>query len=285
MYFPNIKQHINNLVFIIVATLVSLNACAADLDPQNDTVNGFDHKHKVWEDLLHSNVIWTDDGNASRVRYHGFKIQATQFNTYLDSISNVSQQEFNNWTKPQQLAFLINAYNAYTIKLILSKYPDLASIKELGSILTNPWKIKFFTFMGKKTNLDFIEHTLIRKQGAYDEPRIHVAVVCASIGCPALRNEAFLAETLNAQLEDSMVRFLSDKTRNRYNTASGVLEISKIFKWYEGDFVSGYGSLEEFLARYATIFTHQHNVKSSILSFDVDIDFLPYNWDLNSHKD
>ena len=158
----------------------------------------------------------------------------------LDDYSKVPKAEFDAWTKPQQQAFLINAYNAFTVEKILTRYPDLKSIRDFGSVFGNPWKDKFFTLFGQPSYLDQIEHEILRKEGVYDEPRVHVAVVCASIGCPMLRNEAFIADKLEAQLEDGMRRFLSDRTRNRYNPQTKKLEISKIFDWYGKDFEKGH---------------------------------------------
>ncbi|WP_245832136.1 DUF547 domain-containing protein [Solemya velesiana gill symbiont] len=178
----------------------------------------FDHTHATWNKLLRTHVTWVSDGHASRVDYSGLQIERNDLANYLDDLSTVSRQEYNSWTKQQQLAFLVNAYNAFTVELLLTRYPDLESIKELGSLFSSPWKKRFLTLLGKKRSLDDIEHRMIREPGVFDEPRIHVAVVCASIGCPALHDEAFTAEQLDKQLEDSLVRFLSDRSRNRYKT-------------------------------------------------------------------
>jgi hypothetical protein len=102
--------------------------------------------------------------------------------------------------------------------LILTKYPELESIKDLGSVFSSPWKKKFFSLLGQERSLDDIEHGMIRAPGAFDDPRIHAGVVCASIGCPMLRPEAFTPEKLDAQLDDGMKRFLADGTRNRHST-------------------------------------------------------------------
>ena len=99
----------------------------------------------------------------------------------------------------------------------------------------SPWKEKFFTLLGREAHLDQIEHEMLRKPGVYDEPRVHYAVNCASIGCPMLREEAFVAARLEAQLEEQARRFLSDRTRNRFNPATGKLEVSEIFKWFKED--------------------------------------------------
>ena len=134
------------------------------------------------------------DGQASRVDYSAFQKNQKVLQAYLASMSAVSRSEFDSWTKDQQLAFLINAYNAWTIEFVLSAYPDIKSIKDLGSFFSSPWKKEFINLLGETRSLDNIEHTLIRGSGRYNEPRIHFAVNCASIGCPALLNRAYTAE-------------------------------------------------------------------------------------------
>src|SRR5438094_1651127 len=199
-----------------------------------------DHNHAAWDVLLKKHVKYVQGGNASRVDYAGFMKDRAQLKAVLDEYQKVTKAEFDTWTKPQQQAFLINAYNAFTVEKILTRYPDIKSIRDFGTVFGNPWKDKFFTLFGQPAYLDLIEHETLRKEGVYDDPRVHVAVVCASIGCPMLRNEAFTADKLDAQLEDGMRRFLSDRTRNRYNPQTKRLEVSKIFDWYGKDFEKGH---------------------------------------------
>lgn len=116
-------------------------------------------------------------------------------------MSRVDQLEFDQWSTRQQLAFLINAYNAWTVELILEKWPDIDSIKDLGGIFSSPWRKEFISLLGEKRSLDNIEHDLIRGSGRYQDPRIHFAVNCASIGCPALRAEAYTGAKINQQLD------------------------------------------------------------------------------------
>src|SRR5207344_871466 len=109
-------------------------------------------------ELLARNVVWMDDGHASQVRYAQFVSDHDKLKIYLDGLSAVTKAEFHGWTKPQQLAFLINAYNAFTIEKVLTRYPNLSSIRDFGNLLGNPWKDKFFTLLGTPTSLDGIEH-------------------------------------------------------------------------------------------------------------------------------
>lgn len=244
----------------------------------------FDHQHPQWDELVKKHVVWIDDGHASQVDYNGFQGDRQQLQDYLDNLSSVTQSTFDSWSQEQQLAFLINAYNAFTIELVLTRYPELDSIKDLGSWFQSPWKKRFFTLLGEERHLDDVEHGLIRAPGVYDEPRIHVAVVCASIGCPALRDEAFTAERLDAQLEDSFKRFLGDKSRNRYNSSSQTLEVSKIFDWYGEDFEQGHGgfdSLESVFARYAELLADTPEAQQQIREEQVPIKHLNYDWALN----
>jgi uncharacterized protein DUF547 len=243
-----------------------------------------DHSHKAWDDLLKKHVRYVQNGNASRVDYAGFARDRAALKGVLDDYQKVTRAEFDSWTKPLQQAFLINAYNAFTIEKILRRYPDIKSIRDYGSVFGNPWKDKFFTLFGQPSYLDFIEHETLRKDGVYDDPRVHVAVVCASIGCPMLRNEAFTAERVEAQMEDGMKRFLAERTRNRYNPQSGKLEISKIFDWYGKDFEKGhkgYASVKGTLARYADQLADKPEDRAVVKGEKADVVFLDYDWALN----
>ncbi len=247
----------------------------------------FDQSHAAWDALLKRHVRLSPGGTASTVRYAGIKTEQSQLESYLESLSAVAPQEYQQWTKGQQLAFLINAYNAFTVELILTRYPDLASIKDLGGLLQSPWKKKFFTLLGVTRSLDEIEHEMIRAPGVFDDPRIHFAVVCASIGCPMLRNEAFTAERVESQLDDAERRFLSDRDRNRYDAGSGTLKVSKIFDWYRKDFEAGHKgthSLKSFFAQHADLLADQPNAQARLRAGDYRLDFLPYDWALNGTR-
>jgi Protein of unknown function, DUF547 len=248
------------------------------------TAQAFDASHAAWTTLLKKHVVLVDGGKASQVRYAGMATDRAALKAYLDSLSAVSQASFDGWTKPQQMAFLINAYNAYTVELILTRYPKLESIKDLGSLLQSPWKPKTISLLGNKVSLDNIEHDMLRARGRFDDPRVHFAVNCASIGCPALREEAFVADRLEAQLEEQSMRFMSDRTRNRYSPQSGKLEVSKIFDWFGEDFRLGHKgvtSLNAFLARYAVQLADAPADREAVRGQKLSITFLDYDWKLN----
>ena len=245
---------------------------------------GVDHSHAAWSELLKKHVVVLRGGQASQVRYAGFASDRGALKAYLDSLASVSEATFNGYAKPQQMAFLINAYNAATIELILTRYPKLESIKDLGSLLQSPWKPKWLPLLGTKVSLDEIEHEMLRKRGRYDDPRVHFAVNCASIGCPALREEAFTADKLDVQLDEQAMRFMSDRSRNRYNVQRGRLEVSKIFDWFGEDFRSGLrgiGSFGAFAVKYADQLADAPADREKVKGGQVEVAFLDYDWKLN----
>lgn len=238
--------------------------------------------HQPWQALLTQHVSPINDGHSSQVNYAGMKTDHAKLTAYLTALGKIDKQTFEQWPAPQQLSFLINAYNAWTVELILSTYPDIKSIKDLGSFFSSPWSKKFIPLLGETRSLDNIEHELIRGDNKYGDPRIHFAVNCASIGCPALREEAYTAEKLERQLEQQTVRFLSDKTRNRFNKAE--MELSSIFKWYQEDFSLGFrasDSLSAFILLYAESLGLTPEQQALLKAKKMDVDYLPYDWQLN----
>jgi hypothetical protein len=236
---------------------------------------GFDHAHKAWDALVKKHVVVLQGGKASQVRYADFAKDRAALKAYLDSLSKVTEAQFNGWPKAERMAFLINAYNAFTVEKILTRYPGLKSIRDFGTVFGNPWKDKFFTLFGRESWLDQVEHEMLRKPGAYNEPRVHYAVNCASIGCPMLREEAFVADRLEAQLEEQAVRFLSDRSRNRFE--AGKLEVSKIFDWFKEDF----GVREQYFARYARLLADAPEAQKLVAEARAPLAFLEYDWTLN----
>jgi len=228
----------------------------------------FDHGHRAWGSLLERHVVVLEGGKASRVDYAGIARQRQDLERYLDAVSATSRSEFDGWARPEQMAFLINAYNAFMVEKILQRYPEIRSVWDFGKLFGNPFKDEFFSLLGRKASLDWIEHDMLRKN--YREPRIHYALNCASIGCPMLRPEPYVATRLEAQLEDQARRFLADASRNRYR--EGRLEVSKIFDWYKEDFEPR----DAYFARYAALLgADAGSVRAARITF------LDYDWALN----
>ncbi len=243
------------------------------LAPSFAFAQGFDHK--PWDALLKKHVVVVQGGKASQVRYADFAKDRPALKAYLDSVSKITEAQFNAWPRPERMAFLINAYNAFTVEKILTRYPGLKSIKDFGTVFGNPWKDKFFMLLGRESYLDQLEHEMLRKPGAYNELRVHYALNCASIGCPMLREEAYTADKLDAQLEEQAVRFLSDRSRNRFE--GGKLEVSKIFDWFKEDF----GSREQYFARYAKLLADGPEAQKAVMEGRAPLSFLDYDWTLN----
>jgi hypothetical protein len=284
---------------LISSSLLAISfASAAQDDVKTYAKSDTNNMHILWNKLLNDNVVAINNGHSTEVNYAGFRAQHSQLKAYLNNLSSITQSEFNDWEKPKQLAFLINAYNAWTVELIVSnyqtkKYPNLKSIRDLGSLFSSPWSKEFIPLFGDTLSLDDIEHGLIRGavdtrvtnigKSKYYEPRIHFAVNCASISCPALREEAYTAEMLETQLQQQTVRFLSDESRNF--AEGNDLNLSSIFKWYKDDFEKGFKgatNLQEFLLLYANELKLSTVQQQTLKSDNMDINFLDYNWDLNA---
>jgi hypothetical protein len=231
---------------------------------------GFDASHAAWDALVRKHVVVLPGGHASQVRYDGFAADRKDLKAYLDALSGVSRAQFDGWSRDERKAFLINAYNAFTVEKILTRWPDIRSIWDFGKIFGNPFKDDFFRLLGGPMTLDGIEHGMLRKRGAYDDPRVHFAVNCASVGCPMLREEAYVAAKLDAQLDEQATRFLSDRTRNRFR--DGRLEVSKIFDWFAEDFEPR----AKFFTRYREALGYPGG--------EVPVEFLDYDWSLNDFR-
>lgn len=250
-------------------TTLNLAIAAVTLIPLTCThsAQGFDHEHQLLTEVLQSRV---SDG---RVDYAGLKRSPAKLNAYLESLAEVPKAEYDEWTRDQRMAFLINLYNAATLDLIVDHYP-VESIKDIGGFFGSPWGQEVVSLWGDKTTLDHVEHGLLRPE--FEEARIHFAVNCASIGCPDLRREAYQADKLDAQLEQQTRAFLRDRSRNRYEAAEDTLYLSPIFKWYSEDFVEASGSVADFVGPYMKAAGRQ-----AVERGDPSIRYTSYDWDLN----
>ena len=239
--------------------------------------------HESWNTLLSQHISPINQGSSTAVDYAAFKQERATLQAYLAQLGAVSRTEFDAWAANKQLAFLINAYNAWTVEFILTKYPDLDSIKDLGSFFNSPWDKSFIPLLGKTVSLNDIEHGLIRGSDRYNDPRIHFAVNCASIGCPALREEAYTGDKLEQQLNQQSERFLADTSRNYIKGKNFFM--SSIFKWYGDDFKKGFrgtNSIQSFVALYADALNATPEQKAALKQQSLNIKFLDYNWNLNA---
>ncbi|MBT6033690.1 MAG: DUF547 domain-containing protein, partial [Kordiimonadaceae bacterium] len=197
--------------------------------------------------------------------------------------SAINKSEFENWSEDEQLAFLINAYNAWTVNLVLTGYPKIDSIRDLGNIIFTPFGKDIVSLFGEQISLDDIEKDLILNN--FKESRIHFALNCASISCPSLKTEAYDGERLEKQLHDQMATFLSDKKRNYLDGNN--LRVSSIFKWYDDDFEDSDASIneiEDYFIKHSELFDSSSADTQKIKSGEFKIKFLKYDWNLNKRN-
>jgi hypothetical protein len=251
-----IMKKITVLNVLVVLFLWSLGGLVTS-SWSSDTVD-----HSIYADLLNKYV--KDDV----VDYQGFKSEETRLDQYLTVLENTDTK---NLSRNEQFAFYANAYNAWTVKLILSAYPGVKSIKDLGSVFKSPWKKKLARIDGKVITLDDIEHSILRPR--FKDPRVHFAVNCASKGCPPLRPEPYQGGILDRQLDEMTEAFLNDPSRNRLEGRT--LYVSRIFKWFSEDFNK---DIVGFFLKYA-----KEDLKEQLESNKnkIKVKYLDYDWSLN----
>lgn len=230
---------------------------------------------ELWDQLLTQYV------NNGYVDYQNWSKQTEALESYMRYLSQVSMDEFNHWSDQDQIAFLINAYNAITIQFILEYYP-VKSIKDIPGV----WDKKVFFLLGQERTLNEIEHQMLRKN--YSEPRIHFAVVCASISCPKLQNYAFVGSHLDSQLNQAMNDFLRDSNKNFFNFKEKKIKLSKIFKWFQSDFEQSDvdPNIKKLYKKEAPLVQFLSNnmpkkYQYLISNQKLKIDYLSYDWGLN----
>ena len=223
-------------------------------------------QHDLWNTLLQKHVNAT-----GQVDYQGFLADSVDFQAYLALLS-ANHPNDAHWSREEQLAYWINAYNAFTIELVLKHYP-VESIKDIKwgvPFINSVFDITFISIEGHTYDLNNIEQGIIRPY--YKEPRIHFALNCASFSCPKLRNEAFTAERLEEQLDDQARAFINNPDKNTFHNQDHA-EVSKILSWYSQDF-DAYPSIIDFINIYA----------EKPLNPDASIDYRDYDWSLNEAK-
>ncbi len=228
-------------------------------------VYAFDHSYSDWGNVLKT---YTEDGY---VDYGALQKSPKVLDTYLENIQKLEPGEYEKWSKDEKVSFWINAYNAFTVQTIIGHYPK-KSIKQISNV----WGEKRFAALGKKWSLNQIEHEILRKE--FSEPRVHFALVCASLGCPVLRNEPYTAVALSSQLDSQVRDFLSDTSKARYDEKSDTLFLSPIFRWYGEDFEKGGGIIKFILTRGKHYLPPDMEGKITV---KMKIKWLGYDWSLN----
>ncbi len=250
--------------FIFPLLLVLAVQCSGRTIEEKSPSGAEPVSHDQWDRLLQKHV----DENGM-VSYKGFQEDGTELEKYLRKLK--SNHPDKSWSREERLAYWINAYNAFTVKLVLKHYP-VESIKDIGGMISGPWKEDFIKIEGKTYNLHDIEHNILLAN--YDEPRVHFAINCASISCPVLLNEAYRADDLDEQLDRQARAFINNDLRNEISRDKLVL--SEIFKWYEEDFTK-----EQPLGAYIDQYTDVDLSLYENGEFKGDIGYKDYDWGLN----
>ncbi|MBW1710300.1 MAG: DUF547 domain-containing protein [Deltaproteobacteria bacterium] len=247
---------------LLLLVLISLFLALGSFRPGSKAFSSPDVDYNLYEDLLKQYVV------KGVVNYRGFKDEEAKLDKFLQVLE---ETDISGLSRDEQFAFYVNAYNAWTIKLILSGYPGVKSIKDLGSVFKSPWKKKIVRIGGDVITLNDLEHGILRPQ--FKDPRIHFAVNCASKSCPIIGSERYLGSSLNKQLDDATRNFLNDSRHNRLEGQT--LYVSEIFKWYDEDFNEG---VVNFFLKYA-----EGDLKKKLEQnkAQIKIKYIKYDWSLN----
>ncbi len=282
------KQFNNQLrAAIMLVILGLLSPCSQS---QETKEQGFDSSG-------YGSVLKTFVNEKAMVDYRELKAQREKLDAFADARDKLTSDTYEKWSEKDKIAFWLNAYNALTLKAIIDNYPIKSSffrsrIYPKNSIRQIPgvWKKISFEVMGRKMTLGHIEDGILRVK--FDEPRIHMAMVCAAMGCPPLRNEPYQGDKLDEQLDDQTRRFLGNSAKFKIDRGKNRLYLSSIFDWFAGDFVKKYGpkknigkhdkkesAVLNFVASYLT-----DTQKDYVLTGKFKIKYLQYDWSLNEQR-
>jgi len=227
-------------------------------------------------------VLKTYVNENARVAYNKLQANRQQLDAFNASLANVDRSTYAAWNEGQQIAFWINAYNAFTLQSIIDQNPIKKSIRDIPGV----WKFRKFAIAGELKTLDNIEHQILRSQ--FNEPRIHVALVCAAVSCPPLRREPYRGDRLDAQLEDQTRKYLASPHGLRISRAEGRVYLSSIFKWFGKDWIDTYGvegkftgskserAVLNFISQYLDEVDREYLVEGNY-----KLKYLRYDWFLN----
>ncbi len=202
---------------------------ASPLVAQAGAGGDFDDTYAGFDGVLRANV----DGSGM-VNYDALKSNA-ELSAFLKTVAETPAEEVGSWSRSSQIAFYTNAYNAITIKAIL----DASPVKSIKDIQPNVWDHEKWTVAGRTVSLNWIEHTKLRKN--LSEPRVHFTLVCAAKGCPKLKNRAYTAGNIGAEMEAAAKAFFSDSRKNRVDAAGKKVYLSTLLDWYGDDFLGREG--------------------------------------------
>jgi Protein of unknown function, DUF547 len=236
---------------------------------------GFDHTHSEWKAIIDQHV--TSDGAETLVAYSKLLVQKDRVDAYVARLGAVTEGEYRDFSRDQQLVFLVNAYNAFTIQQVLEVYP-IGSIQEIEfEAGVDAWNKKKHRLIGKVISLNQLENEWIRPW--FKEPLIHFALNCAAIGCPGLR--WYSAAGFTAQATEAARIFLNDSRRTVFDSKARTFKISELFDWYKDDFIAASGSVAAYLAQFIQA---RSEIDALSKAGTLKVELLPYDWALNEKK-
>lgn len=259
-----------NISTWIGLTLASCTLMLGTVFADNGTPAPFDHSHAAYSNVLQKHVV------NGIVDYSALLKDRARLDAYIQTMAAVRLQEFQRWGNEEQLAYLINLYNAETLQLIVDNYP-VDSIRDIGGFFTKPWDLKVVSLFGKTVTLNTIEHGILRKN--YQEPRVHFALVCAARGCPPLRNEAYVPDALYQQLDEQARVFFGTPEKNRVEIADKTVYLSPVLKWYGDDFGATSRRMLDYVSHYFPA-----DAAAALRTQEFSIEYTHYDWDLNDKE-
>ncbi len=230
----------------------------------------------------YAEVLQTYVSDQGLVDYSGLQANRQQLDRFNQSLGEVAPETYNSWNEAEQIAFLINAYNAFTLQSIIDQDPLKDSIRDISGV----WNKRTFALAGEQKTLDNIEHDILRKN--FNEPRIHVALVCAAMSCPPLLNQPYVPEQLDTQLKNQTAKFVASPHGFRVDRQEKEVYLSSIFKWYGKDFETTYGVDDKFdgnskqraVLNYLTAKLSPEE-RQYLEQGDYKVKYLDYDWSLN----
>ena len=281
------KYQLKKLLFLFPILLI-LTSCggfnnSTNIGEQTQQVQGATTTSSKPFNYENYNSILKEYVNSQGlVDYKKLKENRQQLDEFNSAIGAVTPSTYNSWTDSQKIAFLINAYNSLTLESIIDNYPT-KSIRRIPGV----WKIRKFDVAGEKMTLDHIEHQVLRKE--FNQPGIHVALVCAAISCPPLRREVYTGEQLEKQLDDQAKIFLGNNQGFKIDSQNNTVYLSSIFKWFGQDFEKTYGQAENIdglnktetsIVNYARKYVDS-NAQNFLEKGGYKVKYSDYDWSLN----
>ena len=280
-----LNTHICLVAVLVLAGLVASHGSAKKAEAQSFDFSDYDA------------VLKTFVNDKAMVNYKQLKAQAEPLDAFVGALAGLGPDRYETWGEKDKIAFWLNAYNGLTLKVIIDNYPIKASfwrsrIYPKNSIrqIAGVWDEITFNVMGRKLTLEHIEHKILRVK--FNDPRIHMAMVCAAMGCPPLRNEPYVGAKLDEQLNGQAGHFLANSAKFNIDRREGRLYISPIFKWFVEDFVKSYGSQanigghdrqESAVLNFIASYLPEAD-KNYVLGGKYDIKYLKYDWSLNEQQ-